>query len=192
MATSNQAQSATHSAAIAVSHALERRWGLAMAAIMLVLFAVIIYTALHYRSHPPSRVEPIDSARLQLEGEFVEANLGARVEPDGSVTVRLVAQQYAWVPNCILVPADTPVRIRAASGDVIHGLLVLGTNVNTMVVPGYVATVTTQFPRSGEHLMPCHEFCGAGHQAMWAQVRVVERNDFPFAQARNRSVSCAR
>jgi cytochrome c oxidase subunit 2 len=48
------------------------------------------------------------------------------------------------------------VTLRFASPDVIHGILITGTNVNTMVVPGYVAQVHTEFTRTGELLMPCH------------------------------------
>jgi len=59
-------------------------------------------------------------------------------------------------------------------------------------VPGYVTTVRTKFSESGEHLMPCHEFCGVGHQAMWAHVRVVEAANFPFDEAKTKGVSCAR
>ena len=46
----------------------------------------------------------------------------------------------------------------------IHGLLITGTNVNTMVVPGFVAQVHTEFKRTGDLLMPCHEYCGLGTQ----------------------------
>ena len=38
--------------------------------------------------------------------------------------------------DCIVVPADEPVTLRFASPDVIHGILITGTNVNTMVMPG--------------------------------------------------------
>ncbi len=41
-----------------------------------------------------------------------------------------------------------------------------------MLEPGYVATFRTTFNQTGEHLMPCHEFCGVGHQGMWAHVKV--------------------
>ena len=58
--------------------------------------------------------------------------------------------------------------LRFASPDVIHGILITGTNVNTMVVPGYVAQVHTEFTTRGELLMPCHEYCGLGHSEMWA------------------------
>ena len=56
--------------------------------------------------------------------------------------------------------------MRLASPDVIHGILVAGTNVNTMVVPGYVSQVHTVFRTTGDLLMPCHEFCGFGHSQM--------------------------
>ncbi|PWT73218.1 MAG: cytochrome C oxidase subunit II [Proteobacteria bacterium] len=162
-----------------------------MAAILVLLLAVVVFTSLHWGMQPPSSVETIDSTRLQLGGEFAEANLGTSVGPNGAVTIRLLAQQYAFVPKCILVPADTPVTLRAVSADVVHGFLVQGTNVNTMVVPGYVATLSTRFSQPGDFRMPCHEFCGVGHQGMWAQVRVVARDQFPFDQANKGAVNCA-
>jgi cytochrome c oxidase subunit 2 len=61
---------------------------------------------------------------------------------------------------------------------VIHGILVTGTNVNTMVVPGYVSQVHTVFTKTGDLVMPCHEFCGLGHSEMWATVRVVAADQF--------------
>ena len=69
----------------------------------------------------------------------------------------------------MVVPADTPVTFRATSADVVHGFLIEDTNVNTMLVPGYVSALPIRFPATGEHLMPCHEFCGIGHEGMWAQ-----------------------
>ena len=58
---------------------------------------------------------------------------------------------------------DTPVTFRATSADAIHGFLIDGTNANTMLVPGFVSTVHDDASdRPGEHLMPCHEYCGIG------------------------------
>jgi cytochrome c oxidase subunit II len=83
------------------------------------------------------------------------------------------------------VPEGQNVTLRLASPDVIHGILVTGTNVNTMVVPGYVSQVHTVFRTTGDLLMPCHEFCGFGHSQMLARVRVVPREQFhPDAQGR--------
>jgi cytochrome c oxidase subunit 2 len=47
-----------------------------------------------------------------------------------------------------------------------------------MVVPGFVSEVRTRFAKTGDYVMPCHEFCGLGHQAMWARVRVVPWDNF--------------
>jgi cytochrome c oxidase subunit 2 len=77
-----------------------------------------------------------------------------------------------------VLPANKPVTLRFASPDVIHGILVAGTNVNTMIVPGYVSQVHTVFTKSGDLLMPCHEYCGLGHSQMWATVRVVPEDQF--------------
>jgi len=174
------------------AHRVERVWAWSMAAIMAALVTVVVFSALHWGLNPPSSVETIDSTRLQLGGEFSEANLGTSAAPNGAITVRLLAQQYAFNPSCILVPADTPITLRGVSADVVHGLLVEGTNVNTMLVPGYVATLTTRFSQPGEYTMPCHEFCGVGHQGMWARVRVVSPQAFPLEQAKQEPVRCER
>jgi cytochrome c oxidase subunit 2 len=157
----------------------EDRWLTVVLSMLGVMMAIIVVTGAAHALHPPSNVETIDPTTLHLGGEFAESNLGTAVEPDGSVTVRMIAQQYSFVPNCTQVPIDTPVKFRITSTDVIHGFLLPGTNVNTMVVPGYVAEVRTTFNRPGVYNMPCDEFCGYGHHGMWARVEGVPRNEFP-------------
>ena len=110
--------------------------------------------------------------------EFAEQNLGTTVASDGSITARVIATQFMFVPRCIQVPEGRQVTLRMTSPDVIHGILVTGTNVNTMVLPGYVAQVHTVFTRTGDLLMPCHEYCGTGHEAMWARVQVIPPGEF--------------
>lgn len=166
----------------------ELKWAAVVAVAVAVIVVSIVVSSATMLLQPPSHVEKIDPATLHLEGEFVERNLGTQVGPDGAVTTRIVAAQYAFVPRCIAVPAGRPVTIRVTSPDVIHGFLIAGTNVNTMVVPGYVAQVRTTFPTPGRHLMPCHEFCGLGHSEMWSVVRVIAPEDWkPDAEGR---VSC--
>ena len=58
--------------------------------------------------------------------------------------------------------------------------------------PGFVATFTTTFHKTGEQLMPCHEYCGTGHEAMWARVQVLPPAEF-LARARGgERVSCVK
>jgi len=156
----------------------ERRWVITMAAMVVFMLAVIVVTSVSGALHPASNVEVIDPRTLHLGGEFVESNLGTAIEPDGSATVRLIAQQYDFVPRCVRVPAQTPVKFRLTSADVIHGFVLPDTNVNTMVVPGFVAEVRTSFAQPGAYHMPCNEFCGLGHHGMWTRVMVVSQDRF--------------
>ena len=156
----------------------EKRWIVLMVAMLIVMLAVIVITGVAGAMHPPSNVEVIDPTTLHLQGEFVESNLGTAVEPDGSVTVRLIAEQFDFIPRCVEVPAGTAVKFRITSADVIHGFLLPDTNVNTMIMPGFVSEIRTRFAKEGQYAMPCHEFCGLGHQAMWARVNVVPKERF--------------
>jgi cytochrome c oxidase subunit 2 len=147
-------------------------------ALVAVILGAILYAALAMHINPPSNREYIDPNTLHLSAEFTESNLGTRVDPNGQIVARVIATQFEFVPNCIVLPAERDVTLRFTSPDVIHGILVSGTNVNTMILPGYVAQVHTRFTKTGDLLMPCHEFCGLGHSQMMATVRVVPPDQF--------------
>ena len=174
----------------AIAVAAERRWAVIVMVIIGLIVLMMVVTALHWASMPPSRVETIDVKTIHLKGEFVESNLGTALAPDGKVTVRLVAQQYSFVPQCIVVPEGMPVTFRGTATDAIHGFVVGRTNANTMLIPGFVATFTTTFPKAGEQLMPCHEYCGTGHEAMWARVQVLPRDEFLAKAREGERLSC--
>src|SRR5215469_15402541 len=167
----------------------ELLWAFGVGVFIAAALGMILLTALEMSVNPPSNVERIDPKTLHLSGEFAEHNLGTAVGTDGSVTVRAIATQFMFVPRCLAVPRGRPVTFRFATPDVVHGLLITGTNVNTMVVPGFVAQVYTTFTRTGDLLMPCHEYCGAGHSEMWATVQVMPDNE--FKPDRDGRVSCA-
>ncbi|MGO7367599.1 cytochrome C oxidase subunit II [Rhizobium ruizarguesonis] len=181
-----------HSQSALVAARIERRWVAISILTIAFMTGMAAYAGIHQATMPQTQVETIDPIKLHLSGEFVESNLGTAVEPDGSVTVRAVGQQYSFTPSCILVPADTKVTIRATSADVVHGLLIQQTNVNTMLVPGYVSEQTARFPRVGDHLMPCQEFCSVGHEGMWGKVKVIDRNEFLALAADKKRLSCVR
>ena len=175
-----------------VAERAELRWALLVMGIVALLVGMMVYMSLHWASMPPSRVETIDPTTLHLAGEFVEDNLGTAVEPNGSVTVRIVGNQYSFTPQCLLVPTDTPVTIRGTSADVVHGFSIARTNVNVMLVPGYIATFKAKFKEPAELVMPCHEFCGVGHAAMWAHVKVIDKAEFYRQASNKRRLSCVK
>ena len=168
----------------------EHRWAVVSVVIVVLMICVAAISGLHYAVMPQARVETINPATLQLTGEFIESNLGSVVEPGGSVTVRAVGQQFSFTPQCIVVPTDTLVTFRATSADVVHGLFIEGTDVNTMLVPGYISEIRMRFDKAAEHLMPCHEFCGIGHQGMWGKVKVIDKAVFLSLASQQRRLTC--
>jgi cytochrome c oxidase subunit 2 len=175
-----------------VAAGAESRWAWIVGAIILFLVAMMAYMSLHWAAMPPVRMETIDPTTLHIAGEFVETSLGSSAEPDGSVTVRVLANQYSFTPQCIVVPANTRVHFRGTAADVVHGFSISKTNVNMMLVPGYISNFNATFDQPGDHVMPCHEYCGTGHAAMWAHVKVVDKAEFArmaHAQA-GRRMSC--
>ena len=179
-----------HSLGAAIAARIERRWATLSIAIVILLIGMAIYIGIHQATMPQAQVETADPTTLHLSGEFIESNLGSAVEPDGSVTVRAIGQQYSFTPQCILAPTDTPITIRATSADVVHGLLIEGTNINTMLIPGYVSVLRVRFDKPADHVMPCQEFCGIGHQGMWGKVKVIDKTAFLNMTSDQRRLTC--
>jgi cytochrome c oxidase subunit 2 len=173
-----------------VAERTERRWAILSVVIATVLTLVAAIAGIHQATMPQARVETADPARLHLAGEFVESNLGTELEPNGAVTVRAIGQQYSFTPACILLPAQTPITLRATSADVIHGILIQGTNINTMLVPGYVSEQHMRFEKTGDYLMPCQEFCSFGHEGMWGKVKVIDKTEFASRAKNGGRLSC--
>ena len=115
-----------HGIAEAVAERVKRRWATLSIVIVGVLVGMAAFIGIHEATMPQGRVETADPKTLHLSGEFVESNLGSALEPDGSITVRAIGQQYSFTPQCVVVPSDTPVTFRATSADVVHGLLIEG------------------------------------------------------------------
>jgi cytochrome c oxidase subunit 2 len=179
-----------HDEGAAVAARIERRWTIMSAGLVGLLIGMAIFAGIHKATMPQAWVETANPQTLHISGEFIESNLGSAVEADGSVTVRAVGQQFSFTPQCILVPAGTPVTFRATSSDVVHGFLIDHTNINAMLVPGYVSILPAKFDTPGEHPMPCQEFCGMGHEGMWAKVKVIDKATFFKMAADKRRLTC--
>ena len=167
---------------------LEKGWVWVVGLLTAAMLGAIFYTALALGVNPPSKqIVTIDSTRLHLTPEFAESNLGVKKNADGSLLVTVVATRYGFYPQHVEVPAGTPVTFRFATPDVLHGLHIPGTNVDTMVIPGYISEVSTVIDydsvrkvarMEGEkaHLpLFCNEYCGLGHHFMWSRVTVVPK-----------------
>jgi len=152
-------------------HLYEKLWMWAAAVIIVVFAGAVVLTAYGMGVHPPSHVETIDPATVDTDPRFAHPGVSAE---NGRTLVTMVSRMWSFDPPEMSVPAGRPVTFRLTSPDVLHGFEIVGTNVNAMVVPGYVSQVTTIFPRAGEYLIVCHEYCGVGHHMMAAKITVTE------------------
>src|SRR5262245_66121535 len=119
----------------------ELLWAFGVGVLVAASLSMIVFTALTRDINPPSNVEHIDPKTLHLSGEFAEQNLGTTVGADGGVTVWVIATQFMFVPRCVAVPQGRLVTLRFATTDVVLGLLIPGSYVNPLVVPGFVQRV---------------------------------------------------
>lgn len=84
----------------------------------------------------------------------------------------MTLQTFGFTPSNIEVPAGANVTFTMTSKDVVHGFQVVGTNLNAMVMPGYIQKITQKFDKPGEYLVLCNEYCGIGHQMMSTTITV--------------------
>jgi cytochrome c oxidase subunit 2 len=151
----------------------EKLW-MWFAAVVIVVFLTFTGVATFaYGIRPPSHIETIDPTQVMSDPRFAQP--GVADNPDGSVTVTMIGGTFFWLPNPVTVPAGKRVTFRLTALDVTHGFQVTGTNINTMVVPGYVSQLTYTFERPGEYLVVCNEYCGTGHHTMGGKIVVEAR-----------------
>ena len=147
----------------------EKVWMGAAGVLIVAFLATIAVGVAGSALQPPSHVETIDPAKIWNDPRF--SKRGVAVDEHGA-TVIAVGMMFAYAPAEFRVPAGRPVTFRLTSADVTHGFQIVGTNGNTMIVPGYISQFTTVFRHPGEYLIVCNEYCGLGHHLMSAKLIV--------------------
>jgi len=94
-----------------------------------------------------------------------------------------VARMWEFDPEEVTVPVGSTIDIYVSTRDVTHGLILLGTDLNLMAVPGVVNYARVKFDKPGVHQLLCHEYCGTGHDRMAANLRVVDLATFQAKQS---------
>ena len=151
-------------------HRLEKIWlgfGVAMLAIFL---AVLGSAALVEGIVPPSRVQTIDPTQVARTPPFDHPSL-RKVGPR-EYEAYIIARIFSFNPGTIEVPPGSRVTFYATSPDVVHGFFIANTDVNMLVVPGWVSSASHVFSRPGTYLLLCNEYCGSGHHFMYGAVKV--------------------
>ena len=153
----------------------ERIWIGGVGGVLLFFFGTLANAAIRHGFHPPSHVETINPRGVFQSPQFRQQ--GVRVDEGGAVHVTVVGMMFAWLPGELALPAATPVTFHLTSVDVIHGFAIVGSNGQSMLIPGYVSQFTTSF-QPGEYLITCNEYCGIGHHQMAGKLRVVPKAEW--------------
>ena len=121
----------------------------------------------------------VDSAALDEHPKFSEP--GTYKTGPNEYDVYVIAKQFLYEPGTsepIRVPANSRVTFHVTSADVIHGYEIVGTNANTMAVPGQVSTMTVEFGEPRKYGLLCNEYCGSAHHAMEGSIQVVPQSEW--------------
>jgi cytochrome c oxidase subunit II len=97
--------------------------------------------------------------------------------------VHYLARMWEFDPEEVVVPAGSIVDFYVSTRDVTHGIILPGTNLNLMVVPGVVNYARVKFDQPRNYQLLCHEYCGTGHDRMAAKIRVVDAATFQPGKA---------
>jgi len=145
-------------------HRFEEIWLIFAVVIIIGSMVVTGYQAFALGMGPPSHKETIDPQNIDNEAPFDDPGVFKVGENEYDVVMTL--EVFSFNPGDIEVPAGSNVNFIMTSKDVTHGMQIIDTNVNAMVLPGHIQTVSQTFNEPGEYLILCNEYCGAGHQLM--------------------------
>jgi cytochrome c oxidase subunit 2 len=151
---------------------LERRIIITSVAFALTLFALAALAVNRYHVGLPTCLTDIKPFQ---KGELI-------THSPTHYEVHYVARMWKFEPEDVMIPAGSTVDIYLSSRDVTHGLLLRGTDLNLMAVPGTVNYARVKLDQPRIYQLLCHEFCGLGHERMAATLRVVDLATFNAKQ----------
>lgn len=151
-------------------HRFEEVWLVFAIVVIVISMLVTGYQAFALGMGPPSHKETIDPQQVDTTAPFDEP--GVFEVGDNEYEVVMTLQTFSFTPGDIEVPVGAEVKFIMTSKDVVHGMQIVDTNINAMIVPGHIQEITHTFDKPGEYLILCNEFCGLGHQLMSTTITV--------------------
>lgn len=151
-------------------HRFEEIWLVFAVIVIIGSMLVTGYQTFALNMGPPSHKETIDPQKVDETAPFDEP--GIYEVGEGEYDVVMTLEAFAFNPGDIEVPVGSKVNFIMTSKDVVHGMQIIDTNVNAMVLPGHIQTISQTFDEPGEYLILCNEYCGTGHQLMGTTITV--------------------
>lgn len=151
-------------------HKSEKIW-LTLSFGMIMGFMILTgYQSFALGMAPPTGMETLDPQKVDQTPPFDKP--GVKQIGENEYEVVMTLQIFSFTPAKLEFPAGSKVHFVLTSKDVVHGFEVAGTNLNAMVMPGYVQRITQTFDKPGDYLVLCNEYCGAGHQLMATTITI--------------------
>jgi len=156
----------------------EKTW--VLVALVWCLFITFMMPIWHFMGNQNVSTESyhISADQYQkLTDEFIEKyKVGEMegidvVEAPANVDIFMVASQFQWEP-VVKLKVNQTYRIHISSVDVNHGFSITPINMNFQAVPGYDFVLTVTPTTTGDFVIQCNEFCGAGHHTMVGKIIV--------------------
>jgi len=164
-------------------HSYEKLWLIGAMVLIVAFIATVSYGAVGLGiAMIDDSEDTIDPNALDEDERF--SDLGVHQVGEDEYEVNIEAYQFNFNPGTegvhepIVLPEGSDVTFYVTSSDVIHSFSLAGTNVNTMVVPGEVSTMTATFDDVDEYGVVCNEYCGSGHHGMEGLVQIVPEDEF--------------
>jgi cytochrome c oxidase subunit 2 len=166
----------------------EKGWINASIVLLVVFFLSISVAGFMLGIQVPTEEQRVDPATIANDAPWAaptaEDTGDPRIQelvPGEKYAIYIVAAMWLYSPSQIPtpesgveIPAGAEVTFYVTSKDVQHGFKVADTNINFMVIPGQVSTLTTTFEEAGTYDFICTEFCGTGHAAMFGSITISE------------------
>lgn len=149
----------------------ESAWMRLSFVVLVIFFVAITVSAFSVGFQLPGVYQRVDPATL-MNPDSPFANPQLRELAPGKYELYIRAQIWTFTPGEVHVPVGSKVTFYVTSMDVQHGIKLLKTNVNMMILPGQISTLSATFKEPGTYQFVCHEYCGTGHHTMFGQIIV--------------------
>ena len=133
--------------------------------VLVIWLAALAFDAVAENINTPTGSQTLDMTQYGIQP-------GLNQTGPNTYDAYYVARVFTFEPNDLKIPVNSTVTFYVTSADVVHGFFVPYTNINLMAVPGWVNHETHRFTKKGTYLLLCHEYCGIGHQDMFAKIEV--------------------
>ncbi|MGB6482381.1 MAG: cytochrome c oxidase subunit II [Candidatus Acidiferrales bacterium] len=179
--------------------------GIVMLAILLLVAALVLYTAFRYRQRPGTNEPGQQFGRKGFEVAWTIAPLlllvyifavtvqamhrsDPGISTDRQPDMVIVGHQWWWearytrshvvAANEIHIPAGKLLLVRLESADVIHDWWVPPLGRKMDAIPGHPNLFWLKADAPGTYLGTCSEYCGAEHA--WMRIRVIAQSETDF------------